>query len=345
MAAKHIGFAGTYTRQNSKGIYRFGLDTETGTLDMLQVADEIGNPTYLTISADNHYLYSVVQDGGRGGINAYELDRITGTLQHINSQLTEGAPPCHLDIGGNVLVTGNYHKGEIGLHHVQKQGALEAGTFLKHKGHGIHERQEKSHVHYTGFTPDGKHVVAVDLGTDELVTYKGKDNKLTRVATLQVKQGSGPRHIVFHPNGNTAYLLTELSSEVIVLMYDAETGTFTEKQYIRTVPDNFTDKNDASAIRISADGKFVYAGNRGHNSIAVFQVDEESFTLSMVEIVPSGGEWPRDFIIDPSEAYIIVSNQHTGNLVLFTRNNETGKLSRMGSEIKVPEVVCVTFLR
>ena len=165
-----------------------------------------------------------------------------------------------------------------------------------------------------------------------------------RVNTLTVKAGSGPRHIAFHPNGKTAYLLTELLSEVVVLDYDGAQGSFTEKQYIRAIPEDFNATNDASAIHVSSDGRFVYTGNRGHNSIAVFSVDANSGELTFVEHTPTGGEWPRDFVLDPSEAFIIASNQHTGNLVLFARDQETGTLTKLDSEVSVPEVVCVKFL-
>ncbi|WP_165769169.1 lactonase family protein [Virgibacillus profundi] len=344
MGKKYIGYAGTYTRKSSKGIYRFTLDIETGTLSHVEVAAEVGSPTYLSISEDNRNLYAVAQQDQMGGVHAYEADRETGSLKFINKQLTEGTPPCHLQVHNNKLVTGNYHKGEVELLHVKGQGGVELASSIHHEGNGPHERQEKSHVHFSGATPDGKYVVVCDLGTDELATYQIENNKLEHVHTLKVKPGSGPRHITFHPDGKTAYLMTELSSEVIVLDYDSEQGRFTEKQTIRAIPEDFTETNDASAIHISSDGRFVYTGNRGHNSIALFRVDEASKELTFVEHTSTGGDWPRDFTLDPSEQFVIASNQHTGNLVLFARDVETGKLTNTGSTVDVPEVVCVKFL-
>lgn len=343
MGKKYIGYAGTYTRKSSEGIYAFTLDIESGTLSEATVAARVGSPTYVTISGDNHYLYAVAQEDDMGGVHAYRIDNETGALHMINGQLTDGAPPCHLDVRDNQVVTGNYHKGTIGLNTVNQEGGIEPVTTVKHEGSGPHERQEKPHVHYAGHTPDGKYVVVADLGTDELVTYQVRGDELAKVHTLQVKPGSGPRHIVFHPNGKIAYLLTELSSEVIVLNYDAAQSSFTEKQAIRAIPDDFAGTNDASAIHISSDGKFVYTGNRGHNSIAVFSVDEASNELTFIEHTATGGEWPRDFVLDPSEQFIVASNQHSGNLVLFSRDRETGKLKKMDAEIQVPEVVCVKF--
>lgn len=344
MGKKYIGYAGTYTRESSKGIYRFVLDTEAGELSKVEVAAEVGSPTYLSVSEDNDYLYAVAQEGEMGGVHAYQIDSETGDLKMINGQLTEGAPPCHLQVHDDKLVTGNYHKGKVKLLHVKEDGGVERVSSAQHEGTGPHKRQEKPHVHFAGETPDGKYIVVCDLGTDELVTYQIEGDALVRVHTLNVKPRSGPRHIVFHPNGKIAYLLTELSSEVIVLDYSGEDGSFTEKQTIRAIPGDFTETNDASAIHMSSDGKFLYTGNRGHNSIALFSVSEDGKELTFIEHTATGGEWPRDFVLDPSEKFIVASNQHSGNLVLFARDAETGKLAETGSEVHVPEVVCVKFL-
>jgi len=346
MAKRYIGYAGTYTRESSKGIYKFVLDTEKGTLEEVKVAAEVGSPTYLSISDDNRYLYSVAQDEDLGGVAAYDIHQETGELSEINRELTEGAPPCHLEIKDDKLLTGNYHLGTVGLHKVSERGeVLSASSVSEHEGSGPHERQEKSHVHYTAHTPDGNFAIVADLGTDELVTYTVKDDQLVKVNTLNIQAGSGPRHVVFHPNGKTAYLLTELRSEVVVLDYHSEDGSFTIKQYISALPDDFDEVNDASAIHISSDGKFLYTGNRGHNSIAVFSVNEANGELTFVEHTPTGGEWPRDFVLDPSERFIVAANQHTGNLVLFARDQQTGKLTQLESEVDVPETVCVKFLK
>ncbi|GAB3049661.1 lactonase family protein [Virgibacillus ainsalahensis] len=345
MGKKYIGYAGTYTRQSSEGIYRFELDAEAGTLSNVRVAAKVGSPTYLAISENGRYLYSVAQEDELGGVAAYEIQGAQGELRSINSELKEGKPPCHVTTFNKELVTANYHEGTSELSRINEQGAVGApSSVMQHEGDGPHNRQEKPHVHYAGHTPDGKYVVTADLGTDELTTYQVEGDALVNVHTFRTKAGSGPRHITFHPNGKTAYLMTELSSEVIVLDYNAEQGRFTEKQTIRAIPENFKETNDASAIHISSDGRFVYTGNRGHNSITVFQVDEQSDTLTLIDHTPTGGNWPRDFVLDPSESFIIASNQHTGNLVLFSRDKDSGRLTQLESEVEVPEVVCVKFL-
>ncbi|GAA3328231.1 hypothetical protein GCM10020331_071360 [Ectobacillus funiculus] len=204
--------------------------------------------------------------------------------------------------------------------------------------------KKKPHAHYSGFTPDEKkYIVAIDLGIDKLITYAVKEGALSEVHALSVKPGSGPRHLAFHPNGKYAYIMTELSSEVIALAYNAEDGSFTELQYISTIPADFTENNQGSAIQLSADGRFVYAANRGHNSIAIFSVNQDSGELTFVERTHTEGNWPRDFRIDPTGAFLVASNEESGNLVLFARNEQTGTLQLLQSDVRVPKPVCVAF--
>lgn len=344
----YIGYIGTYTKGESEGIYSFTLDTDKRTIVDVKVAARLDNPTYLTISSNKRYLYSVVKEGGTGGIAAFSINS-NGELIAINSQVSEGSPPCHVsvDTKNNYVFSANYHKGTVESSLLnQEDGSVQpAVSIFKHEGSGPDPRQEKAHTHYAGLTPDEKYLTAVELGIDALITYNVNDNgTLEKANLLPIKAGSGPRHLVFHPNGKYAYIMTEFSSEVIVLTYHPENGQFTEKQYISTLPEDFKENNQGSAIHISADGRFVYAGNRGHNSIAVFHVNEETGELNSVEHTSTEGDWPRDFEIDPSEKFIVASNQESGNLTLFARDENTGKLTLLQSEIKVPYPVCVKFL-
>ncbi|MEH6939058.1 lactonase family protein [Bacillus sp. JJ664] len=344
--SKFLGYIGTYTKGESKGIYRFTLDTNAERIIDVESVATLENPTYVTISKDNKYLYSVVKEGDKGGVSVFSIQEESGELVKINSQLTEGASPCHVSVNedNHVVVTANYHKGTIESYEVNGQVNPVTST-MQHSGTGPNQsRQEKPHAHYSGFSPDEKFVHAVDLGTDEINTYQLENSTLTKSSTLHVKPGSGPRHLTFHPNGQFAYVMTELSSEVIVLSYNSEDGSFTDLQYISTIPVDFTENNQGSAIHISNDGQFVYAGNRGHNSIAVFSVNQDNGKLELVEIVSSEGNWPRDFVLDPTENYVIASNEISGNLVLFARDQHTGKLTVIHSDVLVPEPVCVKFL-
>lgn len=342
---KYRGYVGTYTKSKSEGIYTFILDVEKEKIEDVKLASKVDNPTYLQVSSNNQFVYSVVKEGGSGGILACSLQSETGELTQLNKRLLEGAPPCHLDVNNNFIVSGNYHEGTAVSYIVNNDGTLDSIlSNIKHEGSGPNkERQEKSHVHFTGFTPDEKFVAVVDLGTDKLVTYKHEDGKLIEVHTLSLNAGSGPRHLSFHPNGKVAYVMTELSSEVVTLSYDSETGEFTEQQYISTIPADFTANNQGSAIHVSLDGKNVYVSNRGHDSIAVFRVLENG-ELQFVQHISTEGNWPRDFVLDPTESFILCSNQESHNLVLYKRNRDNGTLELLHSNTFVPEPVCVKFL-
>nr|WP_281242162.1 lactonase family protein [Sediminibacillus halophilus] len=342
-----LGYIGTYTNGDSLGIYSFSLDQSNGEVSVIADAAHLEKPTYLTISKDNRYLYSVMQEQDGGGAAAYSINE-NGTLSLVNKQVLEGAAPCHISIDelNKQLVTANYHKGTVDTYPVDADtGAIEpASSMVEHAGSGPHERQEKPHVHFSGYTPDEKYVVVVDLGSDTIKTYEINNRNLEEVSSFSTKPGSGPRHIVFHPNGKFAYVMTELSNEVLVLAYDQTNGSFSQIQAISTIPESFTENSQGSAIHISSDGRFVYAGNRGHDSIAMFAVEEDGEKLTFVEHYSTEGDWPRDFSLDPSERFLLASNQNSSNLTLFTRDPETGKLELKQKGVTVPNPVCVKFI-
>ncbi|HJV17971.1 MAG TPA: lactonase family protein, partial [Bacillales bacterium] len=321
----------------------------TAQITEVKLAASADNPTYLNNSHDNRFLYSVMKSGENGGVASFSVNEQTGDLTLLNSQVSAGSPPCHVSVDrhNQFVLSANYHKGTVESYLInQEDGTVTPPvSIIHHEGHGPDPRQEKPHTHFAGVTPNEKYLAVVELGADQLITYKISNNgKLIEVNRLAIYPGSGPRHLAFHPNEKFAYMMTEFSSEVIALTFNPEDGSFTEIQTISTIPDNFKENNQGSAIHISADGRFVYAGNRGHNSIAVFQVNIETGILQFVEHVSSEGNWPRDFVIDPTDKFIVASNQESNNLVLFARDITTGKLTLLQSDITVPEPVCVKFL-
>lgn len=342
------GYIGTYTKGDSKGIYSFLLDRTLQKIVEVKVAAELENPTYLTISEDNQFLYSVGKIDGLGGLASFTLNQENGELHPINHVLAEGSPPCHVSVDSKMqhVISANYHKGTLEAYSLnQHSGEITSnGAIAHHKGSGPDPRQEKAHTHYAGFTPDEKYIVVVELGIDKIFTYELNNGALSEVSVLEVAPGSGPRHLAFHPNGKFAYVMTEFSSEVLVLKYESESGQFTQVQAISTIPADFIENNQGSAIHLSSDGRFLYAGNRGHNSLALFEIDQETNLVRFVEHVSTEGDWPRDFALDPSEGFLLASNQESSNLVLFARNLETGKLTLLQSDITVPHPVCVKFL-
>ncbi|MDD9150102.1 lactonase family protein [Sporolactobacillus sp. CQH2019] len=341
------GFAGTYTNGDSEGIYSFILDTDRQMLDRTELAARLDNPTYLTFSEDDRRLYSVIKKDGSGGVAAFAVTP-EGRLRILDEQISKGAPPCYVgaDRENHHLLSANYHKGTVAVYPIgENRGAGPASDVVHHQGSGAdRSRQEGPHVHFADYTPDGRFVVAIDLGTDTLTTYQEAKGKLIRQDVLAFKPGTGPRHLAFHPKAPFAYVMSEISSEVIVLRFDAASGHFSVLQTIRALPAAFRGHNQGSAIRIPADGRFVYVSNRGDNSIVLFGADKESGTLTLLDRVSTGGEWPRDFALDPSERFLIAANQNTGSLVLFTRDPETGRLAATGSKLAVPDPVCVKFL-
>lgn len=343
---KFLGFIGTYTKGDSQGIYSFIFNTATGQIEKIKTAARLNNPTFLSIARDNRFLYSVVQDGSEGGVAAFSLNSASGELLPLNRQTTAGPQPSHLQLDSKqqYLLTANYHKGTVAAYTIDAESGQvnSQASLIQHNGASP---SQTPHPHYASFTPDEKYVAVVDLGIDQVLTYEIRGNNLHKVSHLELKHGCGPRHLDFHPNGKFAYLMTEYSSEVIALNYHAENGTFSVLQTILAIPADFTGNNQGSAIHTTSDGRFIYAANRGHNSMAVFAVDPTSGRLSLVEHVTSAGNWPRDFSLDPSEQYIIGSNQESGNLVIYKRNPETGRLVLLQSDIKVPHPVCIKFVQ
>ncbi|MCI2253652.1 lactonase family protein [Domibacillus sp. PGB-M46] len=344
----YTGFVGTYTKQDGKGIHTFELDTEKAELLHAAVAAEVNNSTYITISENEQFLYAVEKGGKGGGLAAFSIQN--GKLHKLNDVLDSEGVPCHVSLNknGTRAFTAQYHTGTAEMYSINAETGelIDLLDVATHEGTGPNpDRQEKAHTHFFGMTKDERFVVAVDLGTDEIITYEVAGEDLLKKAVFKTEPGAGPRHIVFHPTECVAYVMTELSNEVLVLELNEQDGTFKQLYAHKTIPADFTANSQGSAIRISSDGRFVYAGNRGHNSIAVFETIENGRRLQLVEIVSTKGDWPRDFDLDPTEMFLIVAHEKTHNVVLFKREAKTGRLTPAQSEVTVPEGVCVTFLK
>lgn len=339
-------YLGTYTKRESKGIYTIKLDTDNKKLTELTFLVQADSPTYLTLSDDKNTLYSISKENEKGALAAFQTNELNEIIQ-TGIVSSEGAPPCYVsyDKIRSFVYTANYHKGAVSVLKTDKEGHLTLMDTVKHTGSSIHENQTSAHAHYFDLSPDGRYVIACDLGTDAVYTYSIDDDngKISEVSRLDVAPGTGPRHLVFHPNKETAYLFGELSNEIVTLRYDLSTGMFTSAQTISTLPSEFSDFSAGAAIRISKDGKFVYASNRGHDSIAVFKVSSKDQLLSLVEVVLSEGIFPRDFDIDSTDQFIVAAHQDSDNLTLFERNQATGKLTLLQKDVYAPECVCVLF--
>jgi len=340
------GYIGTYTKGKSEGIYSFALDTTRKKLVDLHAVANLGNPTYLAISSNNNHLYSVVKRGSEGGIAAFTIDT-SGALEPLGQSLKTGASPCYVSVDreDRRILDGNYHEGTACVYAPDPNRGVRLKAEMKHEGSGADPvRQEAPHIHFAKFTPDNRFAVTVDLGIDALTTYHLTEDRWIKQSELNFTPGTGPRHLVFHPNAPYAYVMTELSSEVIALHFDEKNGNFSIMQTVSALPADFKGHSQGAAIKISADGRFVYVSNRGHNSIAVFQIDEESGRIALIEHADTIGDWPRDFEIDPSGQFLVVANQNSEDLVLFERDMVSGHLSLLDAKLSVPYPVCIKFM-
>lgn len=332
---------GTYTKKDSQGIYTITLDTQQEELlDLALVTKEVG-PTYLA-HAKSGQLFNVTSVDGKGGIASYD-----NQYRLINAVTQDGASPCYvaIDEARQLIYSANYHKGQVVVYQINPDGSIQLVDEVFHTDPiGPHENQDKPHAHYADLTPDNR-LVACDLGTDRVYTYDVADNgQLTKVASLKLPDGTGPRHLTFHPQIDIAYLFGELNSSITVLNYDRTTGQFNIGASYPTLPSDYTDFNSGSAIHVTSDGQFLYGSNRGHNSIICFKIAEDGLTLNFIQRIQTQGDFPRDFAIDPTESYLVCAHQNSDNLTLFYRDKQTGILSLLQKDVYAPECVCVKFV-
>ncbi|GHT14956.1 6-phosphogluconolactonase [Bacteroidia bacterium] len=337
---------GTYTEgTNSKGIYLIKVDANTGNADTMYVAEDVVNPSYLAFSADKQQVYAVSENGNNSSVNAFAVDETTKKLQFINIVKSPDADPCYIAATDEHIVTAGYSSGSLTVHERNDDGSVGNGLqTIYHKGSSINaERQAKPHVHQTIFTPDQTLLLVCDLGTDKITSYRYHPNERTKplvvADSITVKLGSGPRHLAFNCEGSVAYLLQEIDGTLTVLSVD-KSGQLAVLQEVTTNPQNVADVG-AAAIRVSPDGRFVYATNRGScNNITCFEVAANG-TLTMKEQTPTGGSGPRDFALTSDGKYVFVAHQYTHNITIFERNINTGHLTATGKEVATNTPVCV----
>lgn len=339
---------GTYTADDSKGIYVYKLDTVTGKSEYVSEI-EVDNPSYLVLSENEDYLYAVTEDGGAetSAANAFYFDKKAGKLSFINKQLTQGGAPCYIntDANGTFVITANYVGGSVSVFPIGQKGELlPASQVISFTGKGHDkERQTQPHLHCVEFSPDGKKLYAMDLGLDKIHNFSVNTNATNYLSqgtpvAFDLQAGSGPRHLTFHPNGRFAYLITELSGDVVA--FDYSHGDLREVQTIRA--DSLGARGSAD-IHISPDGKFLYASNRlKGDGIAIFSIDETSGRLVQVGYQPTGVH-PRNFAITPNGVLLLVANRDSNKIQVWRRNMDTGLLEDTGYDIELSMPVCVKF--
>lgn len=354
--ADYFVYASTYNSRSSPGIYALRFDTATGKLKPMALAVATLRSSFLAVHPNHRVLYTVnevsnVNGVPGGGISAFAIDPAKGELRQLNIVNSGGAGPTHLSVDktGKALVVANYAGGSVAVVPIGPDGSLKkATTVIQHSGSSVNkDRQEGPHAHCVVISPDNRFVLAADLGTDQIFTYRLSTLKpsLTPAATPFIKAapGAGPRHIAFHPNGRFVYVINELASTVAVYAYTPLTGALHELQTISTLPEDFKGTNTAAEVAVSASGKFLYASNRGHDSIAVFSIDAKTGKLATVQTVPTQGKTPRNFAIDPTGAYLLAANQDSSNIAVFKIDPESGQLTA-GDVVEAPTPVSLVFV-
>lgn len=365
MASESLVFVGTYSepvghpvRRKGRGILSYRFDPSSGALTELAVAEGVRNSSYLAFHPTRRFLYCVNElnqfEGKPGGaVSAFAIVPDAGRLAFLNMKASHGADPCHLTVdrtGRNLLVA-NYSGGSVGILPINPDGSLQdASDVIEHAGHGVDPgRPAVPHAHGVEIDAANRRVFVPDLGLDRLMIYaldatRGKLSPNDGQPFVKVAAGAGPRQIVLHPTAPFAYLINELSSTVTVFADNAAEGSLSALQTVSTLPRGYSGHNAGAAVEIVPSGRFLYASNRGHDSIAVFAVDQANGTLEVVGHTSTGGRIPRNFAVDPAGEFLLAANQDSDSIVVFRIDAATGKLAPTGHVTTVGTPVCVRFL-
>ena len=350
LARKYFVYVGTYTGEQSKGIYTFQFDPASGDMTPVKLAGEVVNPSFLTIHPNRKFLYAV-SELPKGSVTAFAIDAKTGALTPLNSVPTGGGGACHLvvDKTGKSLMVANYGTGSVAAFPLGADGRLgEAAVLIKHSGSSVNaKRQRGPHAHAVVLSADNRFVFAPDLGLDQILSYRLDPAKASLSPNdppfAKVAPGSGPRHFAFHPKGKFAYVVNEMGSSVTAFRYDALRGALTELQTLSTLPKDFSGEDQSAELEVDAKGRFLYASNRGHDSIAVFAIGRDG-KLTLVENASTQGKTPRNFKIDPTGAFLFAANQDSGTIVQFRIDSKSGRLKPTGKTAEISKPVCVQFV-
>ena len=350
-------YVGTYTTGDSEGIYVYRMHPATGALELTSTADAGENPSFLAIHPQSRYLYAVnevseFEGKPAGSVSSFAIDQASGELTFLNRKSSVGEGPCHLIVEdtGRFVLAANYGGGSVCMLPIQDDGGLgEASDFVQHEGASANSnRQSAPHAHSIVADPTNRYAFAPDLGLDKIISYRldlaaGKlvPNNPPFAA---VKAGAGPRHFDFHPNRRFAYVINELDSTITGFTYDEANGRLSEIQTVSTLPEDFSGTSHTADVHVHSSGKFLYGSNRGHDSIAIFEIDESTGKLSAIGHESTQGEAPRNFGIDPTGTFLLSANQATDTIVTFQIDQETGSLSPTGQITEMPAPVCLQFV-
>ncbi|NJB70352.1 6-phosphogluconolactonase [Saonia flava] len=347
MSEENYFFVGTYTNKTSEGIYKYLLH-DSGSMELIGLVAKSKNPSFLARSSDRKYIIAANEIKNESGVGTIESFLVTkDSLKFIGRSSSGGANPCfvNVDKSGYVL-TANYSSGTIGLLYQNEKGKLSPLlNTLQHDENNELESTSKAHAHSAWFEKESNTIISIDLGINELwfTNLDSIEHKLVpyKQQSLKMDVGAGPRHLTFHPNRKWLYVVNELNNSITLVKKDNK-GLYEKKQTISTLPQDYTEKSYCADIHISSDGKYLYASNRGHNSIAILGVDANTGFLKLIATESTKGDWPRNFSLSPDENYLLVANQYTDNIVSYSRNKSTGLLTYI-DQVEASTPTCILF--
>ncbi len=331
------------------GITAAEFDSATGRLSAPKMVVETRDPAHFTVTADGRHLY-MCNTGTPGGVSAFAVDRKAGGLKLLNYKESKGRGPSYISVDGSgkYVLDANYGGGFVEIHSLTKDGSLDQQTaFVQHIGSSVHPRQTKPFAHWIRTDPSNRFALVADLGMDQVVVYRfdAKTGKVVPHDTpfTKVPGGMGPRHLAFHPNKKWVYAVAELANQVMAFNWDAKAGTLTQFQTVKTLADGFADPSTAAEIAVHANGKFLYASNRGEDSLVTYAIDAKSGELTFKQRVSSRGKVPRYFSFDPTNRWLLVSNQDGANVSVFGVDAKTGELTPAGEPVALVKPMAVVF--
>ncbi|MEV7194112.1 lactonase family protein [Streptomyces sp. NPDC093510] len=334
-------YIGSFTAAGGPGVVTAAVDPDTGALTVLGATDAVADPSYLALSPTGDTLYAV-SETPEGALAAF---RTAGDRAELAGRpVPVGSAPTHLALYDGHVLAANYRSGSVSAVPLSADGTLAAAAGeLRHTGSGPHpQRQQGPHAHQVLADPSGRWAVSVDLGTDSVRVCAFDDGDLTLHREVALRPGSGPRHLVFHPRGDRAYVLNELSPTLTVCAWDAADGALKPLGELPVLTETPAVDTYPSEVVVAPDGRFLWTATRGTDVISVIALDEAGDAPRLTATVPCGGHWPRDLAIDPAGRHLYAANERSGDVTWFTIDQETGIPSRTGA-VEVPAASCVVF--
>lgn len=354
-AADTLVYFGTTTEKTSEGIYVSHFDPATGALSPATLAAKVVNPLFINLHPNQRILYSIGERNDAAGkvlgtVEAFKIDAANGNLTPLNHQVAGDDAVCYvaIDKTARTALAVSYREGYVVSFPLNADGTLgERVSFIQHTGSSVHERQQGPHAHCIDLNPANDLALVADLGIDQVVSYKLNPAKSTltqQPEPLHTKPGAGPRHVAFSADGRHVYIVNEIDSTLMLADLDSGTGRLTEKQALPLLPPDFKELSTAAEVVVHPSGKFLYASNRGHDSLALFAVAPDTGRLTFVEYTREGVKHPRHFAIDATGHWLLCANRDADTVTVYRIDPVTGHLTSTGTSVKVPMPTCVKFV-